>query len=424
MPVSALKPARELPGTCQKPFFVKNSQKALQGIPDFTLLFAAGTNTPIHIDKFLSSPTHSPLCMYSKKLLTFIAFLVTCAGAFAQDIHFTQYNMSPMTTNPANIGGFEGTARIGGIYRGQWNSVLGSSAYKTPSIYADAPIIRGFRKKDWVGVGLTFFSDKAGILSLTHTSAKLGGSYHLALDKRGTTYITVGAQYGKASRKINPLAGVYGDDKTVHFELGYGNGTYNSNTDQDFANLRKDKATWTDIDGGVILKSKLNKRMDFSIGYAMYHISKGRYGLVTSGSSGGTSTGSVQSSNDKIPRRSVVSGLFNIKLNDKFTLSPSFLFQTMNGADEIIIQGMGGLLLDPDKDITLLFGLGYRLRDAIHPMIGAQYKDLRVGLAYDVNISGLNSETNYRGGFELAAYYIIKIYKPAVVRTKVLCPRF
>ena len=29
-----------------------------------------------------------------------------------------------------------------------------------------------------------------------------------------------------------------------------------------------------------------------------------------------------------------------------------------------------------------------------------------------------------RGGFELAAYYIIKVYKPAVVKPKVLCPRY
>jgi hypothetical protein len=96
----------------------------------------------------------------------------------------------------------------------------------------------------------------------------------------------------------------------------------------------------------------------------------------------------------------------------------------MSGADEIIIQGLGSYLFNPEKEISLLFGVGYRLRDAIHPMIGAQYKTLRVGLAYDVNISSLKSETGYRGGFELAANYIIKIYKPAVIKTKVLCPRF
>src|SRR5690349_16635765 len=99
--------------------------------------------------------------MHVRKLLLLLASVFAVSGLSAQDIHFSQFNMSPMTLNPANIGPFEGTARIGGIYRGQFNSVL-DKQYSTPSVYVDAPIIRGFRKKDWVGVGLMFFSDKAG----------------------------------------------------------------------------------------------------------------------------------------------------------------------------------------------------------------------------------------------------------------------
>ena len=121
----------------------------------------------------------------------------------------------------------------------------------------------------------------------------------------------------------------------------------------------------------------------------------------------------------------MATGQFNIKMNDKLTVSPTFIYQTMAGAhDEIIVQGLGSYLFNEEKDVTLLFGLGYRFRDAVHPIFGAQVKSLRVGLAYDVNISGLSADTNLRGGFELAASYIIKIYKPAVVKTKVLCPRF
>lgn len=357
--------------------------------------------------------------MNIRKLLLLLASAFALSGIQAQDIHFSQFNMSPMTLNPANIGAFEGTARIGGIYRGQWASVIGNSGqYQTPSVFVDAPIIRGFRKNDWVGVGFMFFSDKAGVGKLTHSAAKIGASYHLALNKKATTFLTVGAQYGKANRKLNPDG--------FRFEEGYanptGSGGYNQPLDVDFANLNRNNASWTDIDGGIVLKSKLNDRMDFSIGYAMYHIAEGKYGLVTGGSS--NPGGPAQSSGDKIGRRSVGTGQFNIKLSDKFTVSPTFLYQTMSGADEIIIQGLGSYLFNTEKDVTLLFGLGYRLRDAVHPIVGVQYKTLRVGLAYDVNISTLKTATNYRGGFELAANYIIKIYKPAVIKTKVLCPRF
>ena len=364
--------------------------------------------------------------MNIRKLLFLLAATLSLSALNAQDIHFSQYNMSPMTLNPANIGNFEGTVRIGGIYRGQWASVIGNKGqYKTPSLWVDAPIITGFRKRDWVGVGLVFFSDKAGAGGLTHTAAKLGASYHLALDKKGNAYLTIGAQYGQAGRKLNPDG--------LKFEEGFLNptpsGEYNSGAQVDFLNAKEAKSNWSDIDGGVVLRAKLNKRMDMSIGYAMYHIANGKYGLVTSGGGGGTSTGTStgsSSSTDEIARRSVVTGLFNIKLTDKFTVGPSFIYQTMSGADEISLQALGAYQFNAEKDIDLNFGLGYRLSggDAIYPMFGARYKNLRVGLAYDVNISPLKSVSNYRGGFELAANYIVKIYKPAKIKTRVICPRF
>lgn len=364
--------------------------------------------------------------MHIRKLLFLLAASLSLSALNAQDIHFSQYNMSPMTLNPGNIGNFEGTVRIGGIYRGQWASVIGNKGqYKTPSLWVDAPIITGFRKRDWVGVGLVFFSDKAGAGGLTHTAAKLGASYHLSLDKKGNAYLTLGAQYGQAGRRLNP--------ENLTFEEGYLNptpsGGYNSGAQVDFLNATEAKSDWTDIDAGVVLRAKLNKRMDMSLGYAMYHIAEGKYGLVTSGGGGGTSTGTStgsSTSNDEIARRSVVTGLFNIKLNDKLTVGPSFIYQTMSGADEISLQALGAYAFNTEKDIDLNFGLGYRLSggDAIYPMLGARYKNLRVGLAYDVNVSDLNQVSNYRGGFEVAANYIVKIYKPAKVKTKVLCPRF
>ncbi|MDO8365884.1 MAG: PorP/SprF family type IX secretion system membrane protein [Saprospiraceae bacterium] len=360
--------------------------------------------------------------MHIRKLLFLLAASLSLSCLNAQDIHFSQYNMSPMTLNPANIGNFEGTVRIGGIYRGQWASVIGNKgSYKTPSLWADAPIIRGFRKRDWVGVGLVFFSDKAGDGGLTHTAAKFGASYHLSLDKKGNAYLTFGGQYGQAGRRVDPTK--------FFFEEGYTNptpaGGYNSGAQVDFLNTTEAKSDWSDIDGGVVLRAKLNKRMDMSIGYSMYHIGKGKYGLVTSGGGGNTNT-QTSSSNDEIARRSVVTGLFNIKLNDKLSVGPSFLYQTMSGADEISLQALASYVFNTEKDIDLNFGLGYRLSggDAIYPMLGARYKNLRVGFAYDVNVSDLNQVSNYRGGFEVAANYIVKIYKPAVVKTKVLCPRF
>ena len=56
--------------------------------------------------------------MLLKKLLfSALVALLAVATTMAQDIHFTQFTMSPLTLNPGLTGKFEGTVRIGGIYR-------------------------------------------------------------------------------------------------------------------------------------------------------------------------------------------------------------------------------------------------------------------------------------------------------------------
>ena len=42
--------------------------------------------------------------------------LIFCFGTLqAQDIHYSLFNMSPLSLNPAQTGAFHGTFRIGGI---------------------------------------------------------------------------------------------------------------------------------------------------------------------------------------------------------------------------------------------------------------------------------------------------------------------
>ncbi len=355
--------------------------------------------------------------MHLKKLqLSLLTSLLAFGFLSAQDIHFTQFNMSPMTLNPANTGGFEGTVRIGGIYRSQWTSVLSKYQYETPSGWVDAPIIRGFRKKDWIGVGLMLFQDNVGAGRLTHSANKLGAAYHIGLGKKNTTVIALGAHYGQETYRIN--------DQNLQFEDGFINaptpGTYDPSQSADNNAIpdgeQRPKANFSDIDAGLTISSKLNQTMDFKIGFSMFHIGQSRYSLLTAGS--GTTSSYRQA------RRSILHGTFNVKTSEKLTISPSFVFQSMAKQDEIMVQGLAGYLFNPEKDITLNFGVGYRLGDAINLLAGAKIKSLTVGFAYDVNTSGLNNDTRYRGGFEIAANYIVKIYKKATVKPKILCPRF
>jgi type IX secretion system PorP/SprF family membrane protein len=362
--------------------------------------------------------------MQIKNLLILIAAFWTLQHADAQNIHFSQFNMSPQTLNPALTGAFQGTFRINGIYREQYRSAMssGSDRFTTPSISVDANIMRGLRKKDWISGGIMVFTDKAGATGLSQNAFKLAAAYHLALDKKGTTVLALGAHWGVVGTSLQGgawrfadelISGTPSDDRT---SLGI---------QQDNGDAKK---SGKDLDAGLLLSGKLNKQMDYNLGFSMFHLFTPQYSLLsnTGGSNPGpnpTPTPSTNSAQDR-PLRTTLHGQFNIQLSKSMTFSPSFAFQTTRGLDEIILQAMGGYKLDPKKEFTLTYGLGYRFREGFHPMIGMKQKDLQVGLAYDINTNGLNSVTGYRGGFELAASYIFRIHKPAVIKPQVLCPRF
>ena len=108
------------------------------------------------------------------RLLIIIAFFSVMAfvSQAQNEIHFTQFEMAPIQLNPALSGNFQGTYRVGGIYRDQWFSVIDNS-FKTADLYVDVNVIRGIRKQDWVSVGLGYSAiDQAG----TFGQSEEGGS--------------------------------------------------------------------------------------------------------------------------------------------------------------------------------------------------------------------------------------------------------
>lgn len=339
------------------------------------------------------------------------------SGLQAQDIHWSLFQMSPLTLNPALTGAYEGTVRIGGIYRDQARSFL-PGAYVTPSFYADAPLLN-VGKTDWIGVGGMLYNDQAGAGSLTNTGALASVSYHKSLDKKRNTVLTFGLQGGFVQRRIEP-----GD-------INDGGLLFANEIDQRFqsggnayqrigANLPQDpNRSFFDLNAGVLLTAKMNKQTDINIGFSLYHLLTPRYGLIET-----NDNVTNDQATTRLPRRFQLHGQFNFKMSKKWTLSPAFLYNRISSASELQVQGMLGYKINPEKDLTLKFGPGYRLGDALEILMGVDIKNLRVMASYDATLSSLSDLNNSVGGFEIAASYIIKIFKEPVVKPVIFCPRF
>ncbi len=327
----------------------------------------------------------------------------------SQDIHFTLYQMTPLAFNPANTGGFYGSYRISGLYRDQYRSVTGAGAYQTPTFSVDVPVIRGFKETDWVGVGMFFYSDKSGDAGLTQSTFKVSAAYHWAMNKKGTTILSIAYQTGSVQREIKDVQKLVFADGLLQGPGG---------TSLELANIDDMKKGYLDHVGGLKLTTKMNKTDEFNIGIAAGKFGNPDWALLK--------TGGSYRVNPRIHGQIGMSSL----LSDKVRFLPNISYQKVlnTGANTFVVQGMLDYLQSKEKQLVLKGGIGYRsgagIGDAVQLMIGADIKDLRVMLGYDINMSPLASASNSQGGFELAAQYLGKIYKRPKPDPIIFCPRF
>lgn len=344
------------------------------------------------------------------RLLLLSSFILVIGGTIrAQDIHWTQFTMSPLTLNPALTGDFEGTFRIAGIYRDQYNFVRGRNpggkGFRTPSFSVDVPILI-LRKNDWLSAGIVFYADKAGTGGLTNNGFLTSGSYHLALDKKAKSYLVAGIQFGSVSREIADRQALTFEDNILNGQLGAAS--------TDFARIPEDGQNYSVVNFGLLYRTAANKTTDFNLGAAVSYITQPN-GTITSGGGGGAAGGQFDR-----PLKLTLHGQMENRMTDKFTLYPAFIFQNSAKVTEIAVQAMGGYNLTfKEQVLQAKAGLGYRVGDAVQFLLGANFNDWQVGIAYDINASDLPSA---RGGFEIAVNKIIKIYKDPDVPPVIFCP--
>ena len=365
--------------------------------------------------------------MRSSPYLIVLLSLCFSLTAGAQDTHFTLHDYNPLWLNPAQTGAFSGTVRVGGIYRGQWFTLNGMS---TPSAYVDAPIIRGLRPYDWIGVGANLISDKAGVgadLGLQSTYFGFSAAYHLALDNQRRNVVTLGAQYGSTSYGLDLENSGLRQQLTIDPSLGGGGLTQGELVAGGMSEMIDDMS-YSSINAGLMLRSVLDpaKNNLLEVGVSMFHIGgPEKESLIPepTDSSGIDSTTVGAFDREDLNRRSTLRGhaRLDLEVNEDWRFQPSIYAQTSASVTSVSVQAWGSRRLKPDVNLRL--GLGYRTGDAAQVLVGLDYQQLRAALSYDLTLSSAREINNYQGAFELSAQYIINIYKKPTVVPTMLCPK-
>ena len=341
--------------------------------------------------------------------LSFAALLLSGSASYAQDIHFTQFDMQPLVVNPAFTGMFYGKARADVIYRSQWNSV--TTGYKTIGASVDLPIYTE-NNGDYLAGGLQMYKDQAGDGNLQNFTGLLSIAYHKVFggkDDYSGSDLAVGLQGGYAQKSID-LSKLYFGDEFV-------NGSFVPGTTQEYHLGLGNSVNYYLVNAGISFSSAVNEKFSYVIGLAANNINQPNEALAKKANS---ETGLDM-------RYTAEAGLI-LNLNDKFSLRPAVLYQYQATASEIVAGNEFHYALENKRsDVAftpgIFIGGWYRSGDATMITGGVEFSNIRIGVAYDYNISSLNAASNGNGGFEIGLRYIAPY--PATHRGRTIpCNRF
>lgn len=341
-----------------------------------------------------------------KKLLFALAGLLSIES-MAQDFHFTQYFTSPLTLNPANTGLVNCDWRLSGNYRSQWGSV-NATPYTTGSFSFDMATLKGKLKGDALGVGLLAVYDKSGTGALQNITTGLSLAYHkrLSSDEEKPRNLSIGLQGYLVQKSI--------DFAKLKFEDQYDalTGTTPYQT-QEFTGARD--LTYRDFNAGVMYSGYVNERTNMYAGFSYYHITQ--------------PVETFLNGSHKINSRITASMGGSLQMNENTMLFASGMYQQQGKATEIVLGAATGFIMNPNHEddvVNSVFYIGawYRYNDAIAPYVGFEWAKAKLGVSYDINLSGFTPATKGNGALEISLIYNGCINRNQTRTYNFACPRF
>ena len=341
------------------------------------------------------------------------AFLAFAVSTQAQDIHFSQFYLSPLNLNPAMTGVMNCNARLVANYRNQWSSILKNNAFSTYSVSYDQKIPVG--RYDYFGVGGAFWGDKAGEAEFATTTGKLALSYSKRMGGYRSTshYLVVGAEGGFAQRSIDFLKIRWGNQADPTNP-----GTFNPNLPSGEEDVfDRTNFTFADMAAGLLWFSNLDRNKSVYFGGAFHHLNRADQSFRTT-------------EDDFLYSRFTIHGGGEF-MGSKAGLLPGFIVMKQGPSLEVNAGTSLRFLLGKDRFNSQSFQVGLWSRisnryaqpafdgqgnpiasngggvlmDALIASTRFDYNEFSIGFSYDLNTSSLARASAGNGSFEFAMVY-------------------
>jgi type IX secretion system PorP/SprF family membrane protein len=344
--------------------------------------------------------------MKLKRYFSILPLIATAAIATAQDSHFSQYEHSPLSINPA-LTAIDKNLHVVVHHRDQWRSL---NAYRTEELDFEIRFdptgwlkVKGrtatFKKKKQKGLalGVRLNSDKAGDGNMNKFACDFSMAYHMIIDDNSR--FSAGLLGGLKQRSITPsglrfnsqydVTGAYDDNLTSGESFNYNSVGYNDfSAGICYSYGRED----------MYMESNDNKA--FKLGFATDHLTRpDNVYILDKGLKG--------------YMRYTLHGNTLIGLrNSSMSVGASVLAMLQGNQKEITVGGLLKYHMKEDskytgikKGMALSVGCYYRVGDAVIPYFQYEMARAAIGISYDVNMSGLTKATTGRGGLEVTLRY-------------------
>ncbi len=323
-----------------------------------------------------------------------------CSGQYllGQDIHFTQFDKSPLMLNPSLAGNFDGDWRYTFNQRSQWRSV--SRSYNT----------FGFSVENNQELllpnllyGVNYMNDVAGDGDYRTHELNFSNAYKVYTSTDSSSVLVPSVQVGINHKII--------DFDAFKYDLQFNGYKYDENlpSNETFLN---ENYTNINLAFGLGYFKNFSNKSRLEIGGALFNVMQKTE----------TFMGNFSIKRD---RRLAFHGKFIYPTESDWDLMPGILFQTQGSYRELIFGGNFRKVnvQSNGEYIAPYAGLWFRNRDAINLVAGLYYNNWVGGISYDINISQLSPASNVRGGLEFSLQYIVNIFKPKNIQYR-MCPDY
>jgi type IX secretion system PorP/SprF family membrane protein len=330
-----------------------------------------------------------------KIFLSLSVLMVFSSVVKSQDLNFSQYYETPLLRNPALAGIFTGDVRAKINYRNQWASI--AVPFKTFAFSGEYKLPLNNAAGDWITLGLQATNDVSGSAKLKKTALLPVVSFNKSLSQINDSYLSIAFIGGPVNTSFDPTA-----LKLITDEPGVGNNS---------------GYTYYDLGAGLTYSSNFGEDIKYYVGGAMYHINNPTLNFFKD-----NGTLSI------LGRKLVLNGGISAQTSDNNKVTAYVDYIKQDGSNQFLAGMLYGIdFVQPyssDKVFGINMGAFFRWGDAIIPVVNVDVYDWNFGLSYDINISKLNTYTQYKGGLEFSATYRAKLNKRTLAGDGVRCPAF